>query len=302
MSHDTPLTDDEKIALAKAELELLREEGIVELPSEVNEQQWKELIAVNSILGRRSHFRFLYITEMRSKQDQIKKLDRQINREKVHEEYNASVVTESHITYGLWKNAINIKFTDQYIDNVYNHRLITSKKFGQPIIFDNSFGKYMKNSEKKNLGQQLAMCYGLNRLYEDPFYFHMFNVDPKEDTTGHLLKVMPKILDNDFLIDVHSNNYLDHFPREKLVYLAQNCRHDMGKFDHDAVYIIGSLIDTSGQDPVVLAKAKKEGIRVQRLPFDRHVAISLQSTILIAVVIFFDILLPLRYSGTDISM
>jgi ribonuclease P protein 1 len=58
--------------------------------------------------------------------------------------------------------------------------------------------------------------------------------------------------------------------QEKIVYLTPHCREDLGKWDHDAVYVVGALVDKSTQDPFSLAKAKKLGIKTRKLPLDHY--------------------------------
>jgi hypothetical protein len=45
----------------------------------------------------------------------------------------------------------------------------------------------------------------------------------------------------------------------------------MTEYDHNAVYIIGAIIDVSvGGRPLTLAKAKRDNIKHQRLPLERY--------------------------------
>ena len=41
------------------------------------------------------------------------------------------------------------------------------------------------------------------------------------------------------------SSYLDVFPRERLIYLSPDSDEEMVSFDHDAVYIIGGIVDLS---------------------------------------------------------
>lgn len=68
---------------------------------------------------------------------------------------------------------------------------------------------------------------------------------------------------------VTDGSYLETYPREQLVYLTPHCREEMTHYDHNAVYIIGGIVDKMNAEPLTLAKAKREGIRMQKLPLDR---------------------------------
>ena len=68
---------------------------------------------------------------------------------------------------------------------------------------------------------------------------------------------------------LHPESYLSKFPKEKLIYLTPHCKEEMKHFDHDAVYIIGGIVDLGNSEPLTFAKARKEGIRMQKFPLDR---------------------------------
>lgn len=70
---------------------------------------------------------------------------------------------------------------------------------------------------------------------------------------------------------VNPDSYLEKYPRERLVYLTPHCREELITYDHNAVYIIGGIVDKSSGEPLSLAKAKREGIRMKKLPLDRLV-------------------------------
>jgi ribonuclease P protein 1 len=46
-----------------------------------------------------------------------------------------------------------------------------------------------------------------------------------------------------FPLHLHESSYLDKFPKEQLVYLTPHCREEMLEYDHDAIYIIGAIVD-----------------------------------------------------------
>lgn len=54
---------------------------------------------------------------------------------------------------------------------------------------------------------------------------------------------VPTVEEPDFPLNLHEENYLDLFPKDQLVYLTPHCRDTMEKYDHDAIYIIGAIVD-----------------------------------------------------------
>lgn len=49
--------------------------------------------------------------------------------------------------------------------------------------------------------------------------------------------------DPEFPLNVHKSSYLDLFPKQNLVYLTPHCREELTTYDHDAIYIIGGIVD-----------------------------------------------------------
>ena len=68
---------------------------------------------------------------------------------------------------------------------------------------------------------------------------------------------------------INPKSYLKRYPKEQLVYLTPHCQEELLVYDHNAVYIIGGIVDKSSGEPLTLAKAKREGVRMQKLPLDR---------------------------------
>lgn len=55
------------------------------------------------------------------------------------------------------------------------------------------------------------------------------------------------------------------------LYLTPDSRTDLLEYNPDDVYIIGGIVETAGDVPYTLTKAKKLGIRHARLPTKRTV-------------------------------
>ncbi|KAA0196521.1 hypothetical protein HAZT_HAZT009449 [Hyalella azteca] len=269
------LTEEEKMTLVKAEYELYRAEEETQVPSSLTENEWEELARLPGVSRRKKYLRFLYLNEMKSINDKKKKLERRKISEAKYQQLQVELKSESaHISYGLWRNSMFIKWSDQRVNTVDSHRVVQAKLFGQPIIFDYDFDEKMVAREKKVLGTQVAECIGMNRQYLDPFYIHFCNFRREEESAQLTIKSVPTLTNEDFLVDLHPDNFLEVFPREKLVYLTPHCREEVREFDHDAVYIIGGLVDLRSDEPFTLAKAKRQRIKMQKLPLDRCVTCS----------------------------
>lgn len=49
--------------------------------------------------------------------------------------------------------------------------------------------------------------------------------------------------ESSFPLYLHSESYLDVFDRDQVVYLTPHCREELTNYDHDAVYIVGAIVD-----------------------------------------------------------
>lgn len=56
-------------------------------------------------------------------------------------------------------------------------------------------------------------------------------------------KHIPTVFDLEFPLNIHEKSYLDIFPKEQLVYLTPHCKEQMSTYDHNAIYIIGGIVD-----------------------------------------------------------
>lgn len=54
---------------------------------------------------------------------------------------------------------------------------------------------------------------------------------------------IPTLHEQGFPLYLHEQSYLDIFDRSELVYLTPHCREEMTTYDHNAVYIIGAIVD-----------------------------------------------------------
>uniref|UniRef100_A0A1I7X5B8 SAM-dependent MTase TRM10-type domain-containing protein n=1 Tax=Heterorhabditis bacteriophora TaxID=37862 RepID=A0A1I7X5B8_HETBA len=74
-----------------------------------------------------------------------------------------------------------------------------------------------------------------------------------------------------------SSNYVDLFPKEKIIYLSPNAEEDLEEILDDHVYVIGGIVDRVPEKKIdrhaSLVTAKLDGVRSARLPLDRYIKI-----------------------------
>lgn len=78
--------------------------------------------------------------------------------------------------------------------------------------------------------------------FSDPYdlYFCNFNEGVLKD---YLKRHIPTIEEPAFPLNVHKESYLDLFPKDKIVYLTPHSKDTMEVYDHDAIYVIGAIVD-----------------------------------------------------------
>lgn len=154
----------------------------------------------------------------------------------------------------------------------YRSKVLSSILNDEPsIVFDFRFTSMHTRIEHiKSLYRQYINIISYNRTSEIPFQVHFCNYD--FDTEFHKQYGISLEYDTNLIFET-PKNYLDIFPKNKLVYLSRDAKYKMTKYDPDKVYIVGSIIDV-GDDRFKFcsySQAKKDGIRCERLPLDDHV-------------------------------
>ncbi|KAJ8978654.1 hypothetical protein NQ317_019090 [Molorchus minor] len=238
---------EHKLKVIMLEAEVMRQEGKLVPPiSLITQEQWKELLNLPSRTARRKCFEFLF----------------KVSKMKENRQFA--------LKYDLAHNNILLRIYDTTINQFYNNKLIQAMMFGQKLVVDCGYDSDMTKRENSNCAKQLMLLFSENRLHADPFDLHLCNAHHDGIQMKYLHKFIPNMLEKSFPINVHEKSYLDIFPKDQLVYLTPHCREELTEYDHDAIYIIGAIVDKINNQPLSLAKAKKEGLKMAKLPLDRH--------------------------------
>ncbi|XP_064079245.1 mitochondrial ribonuclease P protein 1 homolog [Macrobrachium nipponense] len=260
-------------ALIELEVELLRQDA-GQVPHTLTPAQWEELLDKPSRSSRQKYLRFLFLNQKKRENEkqkkELKKLEREKERESTHRSSNRYISEDGHIQYGLWCNTMFLRIHDASMNHYHNGRVMSALMYGQPLVIDLGFDDHMTTKERQNCANQLVGAFAFNRTHADPFYLHFCNAERNADTVKRLHRFIPTMYDLDFPLTVTPESYLDCFPKEKLVYLSPHCKEELTEYDHDAVYIIGGIVDLADSEPLSMAKARKEGIRMQKFPLERY--------------------------------
>lgn len=255
-----------KLKVLVLEIDLIRQGGGT-VPSRIKTQNWIELLKLETRTKRRKYLTFIFKNEMKSNNFKIKKEERKELREK-EKELNSQISSEGR--YGINANTIVLRIYDQTITRFENSNLIRAMLFGQKLIIDCSYDKYMTTIEANNCGKQLKYLFSQNRLHPDPFNLYLCNINKECSTLQRLKQHIPTLYDDEYPINLTEKSYMDLFPKDKLVYLTPHCRNELETWDHDAIYIVGAMVDKHNQEPLSLGKAKENGIKYARLPLEKY--------------------------------
>lgn len=262
---------DKKRKILELEMEVMRQEGRkVPTPAKIKEENWNHLLQLRSRNQRRQYYLYLWNTEMVKESQRIKKEQRRVEIAKRKEELTQENAENDHLIYGLFHNTMFLRVYESTMDHWHNNKLIQAMQFGQNLVIDCSYDDYMNDKEMRNTAKQLTLCFALNRMHNEPFNVHHCNANFQKTTMKNLQKSLVQIHDTAFPFNITEKSYLDLFPKEKLVYLTPHCKNDLEEFNPDDIYIVGAMVDKSSQEAVSLGKAKKQGLRMARLPLDRY--------------------------------
>ncbi|KAF6209539.1 hypothetical protein GE061_015287 [Apolygus lucorum] len=258
-----------KLKLIMLEVDVLRQEGHLVPTTAISTDRWRDLLAVQSRSQRMKQLKFWAVNEFKKSKDKEKKARKRQERLALLDEKQAAN-DSSHMKYGFQGSNIFLRIYDSTIDKWKNSRLVEAMMFGQQIVIDCSYEKYMNMKEASNSALQLAYVFADNRAHISPFNVHFCNADRNGIMVSKLHKMIPTLYNDDFPVNITEKSYLDVFPKEKLVYLTPHCREELLTYNHDDVYIIGAMVDKVNNEPLSLAKAKAEGLRMAKLPLDRY--------------------------------
>ncbi|XP_063004231.1 tRNA methyltransferase 10 homolog C [Melospiza melodia melodia] len=247
------------LAAARETWEMWRLAGRA-VPENMSEEQLKTFMECPSKSAKKKYLKYLHLKELHKKNDKRKMDERRERRLEAQDQDSKTEETKKTPFVCLWSRTM---------DKAYNWRAAQSMIFGQPLVFDMSYEKDMSVREVSNTVRQIVMSESSNRRSVDPFHIHFCNF--KDDSLYHreFIKNYREAWDK-LLITVTDQCYTEIFPKEKLIYLTADSPKVMKAFDHDKIYIVGSMVDKSIKRGVSLARAKRLGLETAALPLDKY--------------------------------
>ncbi|NWW76299.1 TM10C methyltransferase, partial [Climacteris rufus] len=230
------------------------------VPENISEEQLKTFMECPSKSAKKKYLRYLHLKELYKKNDKRKVEEKRERRLEAQDQASKTDETKKRSFICLWSNTM---------DRAYNWRAAQSMVFGQPLVFDMSYEKEMSVREVANTVRQIVLSEGCNRRSVDPFHIHFCNF--KDDSLYHreFIKYYREAWGK-LLITVTDQCYTEVFPKDKLIYLTADSPKVMKTFDHDKIYIVGSMVDKSIKTGVSLARAKRLGLETAALPLEKY--------------------------------
>ena len=121
--------------------------------------------------------------------------------------------------------------------------ILPSARLDERIVIDCSFEQeHARAHYLLNLVDQVQYIFAEIERYHSPSFVYLCNLSPEGKLQAEFDRRAP--LEN-LCVQATESSYLDLFPKEKLIYLSPDSEVEMTTFDHDAIYIIGGIIDLS---------------------------------------------------------
>ncbi|NWU34055.1 TM10C methyltransferase, partial [Hylia prasina] len=247
------------LAAARETLDMWRLAGRA-VPENISEEQLKAFMECPSKSAKKKYLKYLHVKELHKKNDK-RKMDEK--RERRLEAQNQASNTDE------MKKSSFVCLWSSTMDKAYNWRVAQSMIFGQPLVFDMSYEKEMSVREVTNTVRQIVISESCNRRSVDPFHIHFCNF--KDDSLYHreFIKHYREAWGK-LLITVTDQCYTEVFPKDKLIYLTADSPKVMKTFDHNKIYIVGSMVDKSIKTGVSLSRAKRLGLETAALPLEKY--------------------------------
>lgn len=262
---------EKRLKVLQLEVDIAHQEGRrVPALSFLQDHHWEHVLTLPTKSARIKYFAYLWQIEMKKESEQRKKVQRAEDTQKRLVEVRKEREENDHIIYGLGHTSMFLRIYDSTINHWQNNRLTRAMQFAPKIVMDCSYDSHMNRREATYAAKQLMLCFAENRLNDEPFDLHFCNAQLEGSCMQGLKRFIPTMLNPEFPMNVHTQCFTELFPKQNLVYLTPHCREDLATYNPDDIYIVGAMVDTMNNEPLSLAKAKRMGLRMARLPLDRY--------------------------------
>ncbi|KAF5396330.1 Mitochondrial ribonuclease P protein 1 [Paragonimus heterotremus] len=264
--------DAARLQVIEAEHRLLVDQGM-RVPSKLTPRAQLDLLCCVSQSARSRYYLFAFKKEKKHENERAKKANKSISLSP-----DASPASNDRI----------IRVVDSKCVRAHQESWMLAEMrcpdSAQQLVFDFTHESEMRLQDQKNLANQMTYVIQTTRLMK-PYPFHLtlcgllphtnqyafmeeeFGVTSPGSSIHSLTDLPWTISPNHYSVDFPIGN-----PSRPVIYLSPNAPRSFepGEWDHNAVYVIGAIVDKAVRRPITLAKARRTGVECIRLPLERY--------------------------------
>ncbi|CAF0881747.1 unnamed protein product [Adineta steineri] len=290
------LNNEQKRQVILLEIQTLRESG-ERVPDNVPEEYWPELVSSPLLNNRKSIYNYLFVREVSKRKRIAEKAavqERRIKNAERHVELaEAGLPLSNYPGYHSMFRQISGGHTERYLRD---NKLIVQARLNEHVLVDCGYEvDHARSKYTSKLVDQIEFFFANIHAYHSPSFVTLCNFA----TDGQLQQEFSRRQSQKRSINCFQTteaNYLDLVDKENLIYLSPHSPYEMSEYNHNAVYIIGAIIDTGlGGRPISLAKAKRDNIKHQRLPLERYLKFGSNANRSLSLDKIYNILMALKH-------
>ncbi|CAG9476782.1 unnamed protein product [Plasmodium vivax] len=151
------------------------------------------------------------------------------------------------------------KKRQQFLMKAYNE--------GYKICYNCSFLNLMGEKEVSSLAKQVFLGYHYMIKEQLPVQFHFTSLTSGDEFHTQL---RDKYALGKWRVHIHSEDYWDVFPRDKIVVLSPDAEEELTEVLDDEVYVISALVDRSVSKNLSFYQASLHNLVTKKLPLEKY--------------------------------
>ncbi|XP_071948341.1 uncharacterized protein [Antedon mediterranea] len=208
---------DRGLEEAKELIEEMRLSGR-QVPQQISDADLEHFASIKSKKQRLKFMTFMYRRECLRLRDKEKRLEKREQR-KIESEESKEYET-------LLENTLFLKLNPKRILEFDNWKLSQGMKFGQNVVFDFCYDQYMQRREAISLCMQMRYVIHENKKAKESFHIHFVNHLEGSLSHKELVRTKTKDAYNKMMVTMSSQSLLEKFPKEDIIYLSPDSKHN----------------------------------------------------------------------------
>jgi len=158
--------------------------------------------------------------------------------------------------------------------------LLKAKK-APTVVIDFNFSDKLEPKEAHGITTQLQFLYSTNMRCQKPVNIVFSSLKEKTPVMEGLKKATQNYLDSWVIERTHVHFLQLYYKRPKdLIYLTADCDEDLEVLKENEIYIIGGILDHNRMKGVTAKFAKEACIKMRRLPIEKYMHTTGQTSVL----------------------